>query len=208
MILDVVERIPSAERISYVSELVLTSDMDTLQSIATIINMIELGYGRLAANGEARDYIKVLTLDELCTIETLFADRIKAILHEHSLFDFSEWRMVYHLLNSFDPEYTSNYLREAFKENKNMLWFLGQYVTIWIGHIKTYEVQKEYTDHFTSEQILNAIDSCRRNGELFKFPEVLQHKCAAFFLNASDAPQYTNKISQADVEKVLAVWKS
>jgi len=49
--------------------------------------------------------------------------------------------MVYHLLNSFDPEYTRNYLKESFNDSKNVLWFLGQYITIWIGGRKTYEVQ-------------------------------------------------------------------
>lgn len=208
MILDIVDRIPVTERMSYISDLIISSDMDTLQSVATIINMIELGYGRLSANGQERNYSKVITLDELCEVETLFTGRIKKILKERSLFDFSEWRMVYHLLNSFDPEYTCNYLEKAFNDSKNVLWFLGQYITIWIGSGKTYEVQDEYTNHFTSEQVLNAIEACRQNGELFKFPEELQHKCAAFFLDASDILQYRDEISQDDVDNVVTKWKS
>lgn len=42
--------------------------MDALQSIATVINMLELGYGRLAAEGQERNYKKVITLDELITV--------------------------------------------------------------------------------------------------------------------------------------------
>lgn len=210
MMLDLIERVPDAERFTFISKLISNSDMDTLQSIAPVINRLELGYGRLAANGEEKNYKKVITLEELLEVETVFVVRVKEILKNNSLFDFSEWRMVYHLLNSFDPEYTNNYLQNSFVHDKNILWFLGLFVIIWNSAGKKYEIQKDYTNFFTPEQVLNAIDSCRQNGTFFDFPEELQRKCAAFFLAKSDNPQCNGESHQSDtdIEKLITAWKS
>ena len=208
MMLDLIERIPTKERVPFISTLISCSDMDALQSIATVINMLELGYGRLAAEGQERNYKKVITLDELITVETMFVDRVKEVLKTSSLFDFSEWRMVYHLLDSFDPEYTKSYLDSALIQDENVLWFLGHFVNVWTGTGKEYEIQKGYTDYFSTERVLNAIESCRKNGTFFRFPEELQHKCAAFSLAHSGSPDYGGGAYQDDTEKLIASWKS
>lgn len=208
MMLDLIERIPTKERVPFISTLISCSDMDALQSIATVINMLELGYGRLAAEGQERNYKKVITLDELITVETMFVDRVKEVLKTSSLFDFSEWRMVYHLLDSFDPEYTKSYLDSALIQDENVLWFLGHFVNVWTGTGKEYEIQKGYTDYFSTERVLNAIESCRKNGTFFRFPEELQHKCAAFSLAHSGSPDYSGGAYQDDTEKLIASWKS
>ena len=208
MILDLMEQVPAEGRVPFISELISNSDMDALQSIATVINMIELGYGRLAAEGQERNYKKVITLDELFTVETMFADRVKEILKTSSLFDFSEWRMVYHLLNSFDSEYTKSYLESALIQDENVLRFLSHFVNVWTGAGKEYEIQKGYTDHFSTERVLKAIDACRKDGGFFRLPEELQHKCAAFYLANSGNSEHNGGAYQDDTEKLIASWKS
>lgn len=208
MMLDLLERISTEERATFLSGLIASSDMDTLQSIASVTNMIELGYGRLAADGEERGYKKVITLDELLVIEAVFTDRVKEILKTKSLFDFSEWRMVYHLLNSFDPEYMKNYLENALLQDENVLWFLGRFVNVWTGVGKEYEIQKGYTEYFSTERVLNAIEVCRKNGTFFRFPEELQHKCVAFFLSNSGDSRYSGGAHQNDTGRIIAAWKA
>ena len=207
MMLDLMEQIPAEERVPFISELISSSDMDALQSIANVINMLELGYGRLAAEGQERNYKKVITLDELLSVEIMFSGRIKEILKNNSLFDFSEWRMVYHLLDSFDPEYTKSYLENALIQDENVLQFFGLFVNVWTGAGKEYEIQKGYTDYFSAERVLDSIESCRKNGAFFRFPEELQHKCAAFFLTNSGNPEFSNGAYQTDTEKLIATWK-
>lgn len=73
--------------------------------MATIISILGLGYERLAAENQEADYKKVITQEERVAMETVMIKRVKEILKANSLYDFSEWRMVYHLLNSFEPEY-------------------------------------------------------------------------------------------------------
>ncbi len=207
MILDLMEPIPKAERLSFISELISCSDMDALQSIANVINKIELGYGRLGAEGQERNYKKVITQDELTTVENIFTNQVKGILNNNSLFDFSVWHMIYHLLDSFDPEYTKSYLKDALTQDENILCFLDIFVDVWIGADKEYEIQKGYTDYCSTERVLNAIEVCKKSGTLFRLPEELQHKCVAFFLVNSRNSKFNDRARQTDTAKLLATWK-
>lgn len=207
MMLDIIERIPADERTVFISELIESADLDALQSIAVVINMVELGYGRLAAAGQERNYKKVVTLEELLSVEAAFTARVKRILETKSLFDFSQWGIVYFLLNSFDPEYTKAYLEKALASDENVLRFLARFVTTWTGSGTEYEVQKGYTDHFSADRVLGAIEACRKDGTFFSFSEELQHKCAAFFLANSDDPRYSGGAYQCDTEALIASWK-
>ncbi|MGI5906640.1 MAG: KAP family P-loop NTPase fold protein [Candidatus Pararuminococcus gallinarum] len=208
IMLDLMEQIPVEERVPFISDLISESKMDALPSIATVINMLELGYGRLAAEGQEKNYKKVITLNELVIVEAIFTKRIKEILKTRSLFDFSKWNIIYYLLNSFDPEYTKHYLDSVLTQDENILWFLGYFVTVWIGSGKEYEIQEGYADFFSTERVFRAIEVCRKNGVFFKFPEELQHKCAAFFLCNSESLEHGTRAYEHDTEKIIASWKS
>ena len=208
MILDLIERVPSEERVKFISELISNADSDGLQSIAPVINIIELSYGRLTASGQERNYKKVITLDELLLVENVFTARVKEILETNSLFSFSQWRIVYLLLSAFDPEYTKAYLEKALAADENVLRFLARFVTVCIGSGTQYEIQKGYTDYFSADRVLNAMESCRKDGTFFNFPEELQHKCAAFFLANSGDPCYISGAYQDDTERVIALWQA
>ena len=208
MMLDILEQIPAEVRAGFISELISDLDLDGLQSVANVINMIELSYGRLAAAGTERNYKKVITLDELLTTEEVFTARIKEILRTNSLFAFSKWRMVHYLLDCFDPEYMAEYLKTALAADENILRFLECFVTAWTGSGIEYEIQQEYAKHFSSDRVIKAIETCREDGTLFSFPEELQHKCAAFFLSTTRKSDYGNRVDQCDTEKVVASWNA
>lgn len=72
---------------------------------------------------------------------------------------------------------------------------------------KEYEVQDAYTEYFSVERALKAIESCRKDGTFFTFPEELQHKCAAFFLVNSGNPDYGRGVHQNDTENLISSWK-
>ena len=207
MMLDVIERIPSADRLAFFTVLISDASLDARPSIAVVINLLELAYGRLAANGQIRDYKRVLTLEELLSVEQAFTSRIKKLLATNSLFDFYDWRMVYHLLDSFDHDYVSDYLEKAFKQDENVLHFLGYFITIWIGSGREYEVKKGYLDFFSTERVLTAIESCRQSGAFFKLTEDLQFKCAAFCIAHSEDQEKRLGIYQDDVEALIRSWK-
>ena len=124
-----------------------------------------------------------------------------------SLFDFPEWRMVYHLLNSFDPEYTKHYLESSLTQDTNILRFLRLFVTIWTGSGTEYEIQNGYDEYFSTERALSAIETCKKNRTILELPEELQHICAAFFLANSGNPECGNHIYQHATEKLISSWR-
>ena len=207
MMLDVIERIPSADRLAFFTDLISDASLDALPSIAVVINLLELAYGRLAANGQIRDYKRVISLDELLSVEKVFTNRIKKLLATNSLFDFYDWRMVYHLLDSFDHEYVSDYLKDAFIQDVNVLHFLGNYVTIWVGSGREYEIKKGYLEFFSTERVQTAIEACRQSGVFFNLAEDLQFKCAAFCIAHSEDQEKRLGIYQDDVEALIRSWK-
>ena len=125
----------------------------------------------------------------------------------NSLFDFPEWRMVYHLLNSFDPEYTKHYLESSLTQDTNILRFLRLFVTIWTGSGTEYEIQNGYDEYFSTERALSAIETCKKNRTILELPEELQHICAAFFLANSGNPECGNHIYQHATEKLISSWR-
>jgi len=207
MMLDLTERIPGQERLAFLSEFIAGADKESMPPVARVINRIELGYGRLAAEGKARDeYKKVITEEELLMLEGRFAQRIKQILEYTSLFDFSEWRMIHHLMESFDPEFMNDYLNRAFSEDENILKFLDSFVVPWIGTGTRYEVERTYTKYFTLDRVFEAIVNCQKNGVFFELPEEVQRKCAAFFMIESGEAKV--EVSQDDADQAIASWKA
>lgn len=210
MMLDLIERIPPKDRVPFISKFI-SSDKDAFQSMATIISILGLGYERLAAENQEADYKKVITQEERVAMETVIIKRVKEILKANSLYDFSEWRMVYHLLNSFEPEYAKSYLKNVLIHDENALWFLGSFINVSTDVSrkmeKEYEVHNADTEYFSVEQSLKAIESCRKDDTFFKFPKELQHKCAAFFLVNSGNPNYGRRVHQNDTENLISSWK-
>ena len=207
MVLDLIAQIPETDRLSFLQECISVADSDVLQAIAIVINMLELAYGRLSANGNERGYNKIITLDELIVLERTFSDRTKQILDELSMFDFAEWRMVYHLLENFDPEFTSSYLDAALCDDANVLKFFSQFVNSWHGAGVEYEIQNQYTERFTAARILEAIKNCREKGQFFNLPLDVQNKAGAFYLSQSGDATYSRGAYQTDVDALIDSWK-
>lgn len=207
IIIELLDKLPSNERYLFLCNSIEKASLDALQVLAGLINTLELAYGRLAADGTERDYKKIITLDELLQIETTFCNKGKSMLENNSLFDFNDWRMVYHLLECFDEEYTKQYLENAFKEDTNILKYLNITVSRWIGTGTSYQIMDKYTKYLTKEQITEAVYRQKQTGVLFKLPEEVQNNCAAFFLGTSGNTSSAEHISQKSVDDLLDAWR-
>lgn len=204
---DLIDRLPSTERIDFIYGVIKSASLNSLQVCASIINMLELGYGRLAANGTERNFKKIITLEELIELETVFCHKVKEILRSTSLFDFNNWRIVYYLLECFDPDFAKAYLKDSLENNQNILKYLDNSVTAWTGSGTEYEITDEYLKFLTKERVLEAIQTQAKEGALFTLPARIQNKCGAFFLNAVGKQRYTGHVSQEDVNDLLASWQ-
>ena len=69
MIIDLLDVLEKPNRLPLLENEINTANLFSLPAIASVINMLELGYGRLAANGEQRGYKKVVSEEELAQLE-------------------------------------------------------------------------------------------------------------------------------------------
>lgn len=205
--LDLIDVVNSEERYSFLSELLQNAEIFSIAALADIINMVELAYGRLGAEGRLHNYTKPITLDELIQIESVFTNRVKELLQEHEMFDFMDWQIVFYLLECYDSEYAKSYLTKAFVDDANIVKYLECSVGIWIGGLTKYEIKEEYKKYLTVDQILKAIQSTRDSGSLFAMPEKIQNICGAFFLWATEENSSPDEISQITVNQLLDTWK-
>lgn len=181
---------------------------ESIAIIAEIINEIELSFGRLAANGIEKSDKKIVSLEDLEVLEKLFINNIKSFLNFCSLFEIDSYRMVKYLLESFDPVYANEYITNQLKDNLNKLKLLDDCISDWRGNDVSYEIHKSYQEYLTQDEILDAIKTERSNGNIYDLPEITQHRCAAFYLDAEGEFPRGEHIPRKKVEELLEEWKA
>lgn len=207
MVIDLLDIIDHADRFQFISDIISDADLSVLQSVASVINMIELAYGRLTANSEERNYAKVITLEELEKIEVAFVEKLKQVLTEHSIFDFDEWRLICHLMECFAPDFMRTHMENELKNNSCIVKYLIDSVTVWTGSGKEYEVSDSYKKYLTEKCVLQAIESLKQSGELFTMSEDIQRRCCAFYIySVGGEKNHRGYISENTVNELLSKW--
>lgn len=207
MLLKLIDKLPLEERMEFIRDCLNDATINSISSLASFINMIELGYGRLAANGEEKDYKKIITIEELTQLEKVFCERIKDLLSTVSLFVCIHWEIVSYILECLEPEYFKEYLENVLSNDENVLRYIDSSVTTWTGSDIEYEIKDQYKKYLTEERIIEAIQSQIKTGVMFTLPENIQRKCGAFFLHVDDKVNYRGHISQVDVDELFTKWK-
>lgn len=206
MVFDLAEKIPEEERLCYFEGWFDKASAEEVVTLAAILNMMELGFGRVGSERVRSEYKQLLTLEELMKLEQAFCMKAKVVLEQIGLFALSEWRIVYRLLKYFVPEYVEQYLRKALEVDQNIIRYLRNSVSTWTGTEISYEINENYAEYLTKERVLEAIQSMSRSGRLFDLPRELQEVSAAFYLNSIGKTNYRDRISQEDVQKQLEEW--
>lgn len=207
VIVDLIEKIPENGRKKLICDIIESSNLNSLSTCADVINKIELGYGRLAAKGDKRDYKKIITLDELLEVEKVFSNRVQELIKNDSIFSSEDWRMVYYLMEYFEPEYMGEYMAKELKDDQNVLIYFASSVGIWTGSGTRYEIRRDYEKYLKEKDILNAIHSQRKNGKFFLLSPQVQDCCAAFYLYKNEKWDYEGRVTQEDVDELIASWK-
>ena len=203
LVYSLIKKLDVLQRGEYILNLIKKALCFNLEPLAQIINMIELGFGRLAANGQERtEYGKIISIEELEKVEKEYASQCRIVFSQTSLFDLRSWRMIYHLWRSFDDKYVASYLIEKFKDDENVVKYLDDLVGEWSGNGISYEVGKKEDEYITRDRILLSIKNLIENKKLFDLPENLQRKAAAYYLSDKQEVGYRGEVSQ----KVADNW--
>lgn len=193
----------------FIKEQIHGASPENLEMLAVLINIIELAYGRLAADGAERtEYDKIVSLEQLEEIESVFTARCKAIFDSITIFDCPKWRMVYHLLKSFDNEYAESHMHKNLKNDVNIMKWLVEITSEFIGSGVSYEIRKPPYEYLEAEDILKAINNVRNTKVLFELDEDVQCRAAAFYLNSQGQRTVMDHISQKEAKELLEKWKA
>lgn len=204
-----IDKIELPRRKEFFISAVESMNENNMSVYAHIINILELAYGRLAANGEEHNgYYKWLTLNELEEVEHKFTLCSKEILKENNLLELEQWRIVYHLLTNYDNAYIEEYMEQALKNHKNVARFLLLYTNEWVGGNIQYEIRKPVFKYIDTSKIMNAIDSLVATKELFDLDNEIQERVAAFYLYENGKRGYEGNISQQMALDQLDKWKN
>jgi hypothetical protein len=196
---DILNSVSAPERSSFFIQALCSSSNIALEAFAELINMVELAYGRLAAEGVERTEIeKSFSLPELEIIEKAFVERCKFILTDNNLIELPKWRMTLHLLKAFDITYANEYMTEAIKDDKNVVIYIFDISSSWIGSGVSYEIKNAPYDYVTPERIIEAIDNMIASGDLFALDQDAQERAAAFYLKILGKVSYDGHITQKD----------
>lgn len=206
LIVDLLKNFDLQQKMELLTEAISCSTLYTMSTVATILNKIELGYGRFAAKGKETAEYKIIPLDNLIQLENAFIQKAETMLETNSLFDFVYWERIGFLLECYDPEFLKQYYAEAFHDSKNIAMYCASSVSEWTGSGTEYEVKDDYKKYLTDHQIMQAIESLRISGDLFSLPSIVQNKCAAFSLFFEGMKNYHGNISLAEVNDLLQAW--
>lgn len=200
-------RIPDQERFSLISELTMSADDEMFSLVANVLNTTELAFGRLAAEGNPRDIIKILTLEELLQWEQIFVNRAKHLLKAKSLFEFSNCGLILHLLEHYDQPYITEYMLQELTSPLNTIKYLAHTIAEWTGEGIEYEVRDTYQKYINEQQIIDAITYCRKDLSLFSTDTHTQLMCAVFLLFHEKNLSDTRHVSDEKARRLLTQWK-
>ncbi len=206
--IEVLEQVSESERSNIILSLIKRSDFNNISSVASFINMLELGYGRYAGKGEEREYYQVVSLEEVLKIEKAFIAKLKIILETTNIFDINAWRMPLFLLECFDADFANEYLNQKLSEDKNIVIYISSSIAAWrSGRVVHYELQDEYSKYLTKDRIIQAISNQAKTKEIFKLEEEQLKKCGAFYLLATEENKYHNRIGESEINTIINEWK-
>lgn len=201
------EKILIDDRKQYFVDTINAATCNQLSSSAEVINILELAHGRLSANGQERsDFAKILNLEDLLEIESIFSNRTKELLKEKSLFLFKQWGIILHLMENFDSDFITEYVSSELLNDENVLRYIESSVSRWVGRGVTYEINNDYKKYLTKERVLEAIENQKDNGNLFSLPLRAQFASVAFYLYENESKKGHHEISQETIDETLVQW--
>lgn len=205
---DLFDIIDKDVRFKTLNDIIACMPVNNIDGIAHFLNMIELAYGRLAANGQERSEIKkIITLDELKKLEKAFIERCATTLQNESLFSSPSWKMAYYLINSYDKNFSNELMKKELLDDVNVVKFILYFVGQWEGDEISYEIRTPI-DYLSNEQVLSSISNLRQDKRLFSLDKEYQYGAGAFFIAIKNNGRISEHIPQKEIVQLLSEWRN
>ena len=181
-------------------------DKNGLAEMARIINSIELSYGRLAGNSENKGR-QIISLEHLKELEKIYVEKIRSITSSGLISDIKRFGIVFYLWECFDEEGVSEYLKNLFESEVNILKFICSIASEWQGTdgIRWDFSVKNYQKYISQDRIYNIIQNFDKN-KLYKFTDIEKIKLASFVMNyQKNEMDYVN---EQEAKKLVNQWET
>ena len=199
-------KIDANNRVPLINMLLEDMTIKNAEGMASFINMIELAYGRLAANGiENKEYEKIISINDLEAIEKRYLDRCSALFQSNSIFNADNWRMTIYLLKSFDKNYVDQLIEKELLSDENVIKFLKSFINEWRGGGIHYEIVS-HLEYITEDRVLSAIKNLKENGALYAMNLDDQCRAMASYMFFTGEYNTNQHIAKSETEKELAKW--
>lgn len=172
-------------------------DKSTIGIISKLLNMIELSYGRLAANGEKRNDCESLVSEKhLLEFERLYIDSVKMLATNVDLFELNNSNLILFLLERLDEKGFEQYVHNRINDNIGILKYLHTLAIKGTANdgSNIWEYPKELPNFLTESRIKTAYVQSLKNGDFWRLPNDMQLSIIAFELWLTDQKDWTGNI--------------
>ena len=175
----------SDERFSIFDKIIKRADFMTLESIASEINRVELGYGRLAGK-DKKEKNQIITIEHLKMVEVMYVKRIKELIAlKVDIFQSDKLQGIVYLWKSFEYESYREYFGEILKEPKNIIRFIVRMASEWNGARgrKWRFSENDYNEFVSKEHITDIINKYFDGDIEVNISDEEERKLASYILN-------------------------
>lgn len=205
MIRDLLEKLPTENRMPLLKEIIKNASINSLQTFASFLNTTELAFGKFSEEGEDRDIKKTILPEQLPELESLFICRVKELweIGENPLL-WSNGHQVIYLMEKLDEDFTRDYMKRLLTSDENILRYIDYSVSKWTGSGIMYEVKDTYKVYLSEEDCAGAFERMSEDGSLYALPAEIQEKAAALYLAVTEPQKYKSReIYPRDIQALL-----
>lgn len=211
MIRDLMNKFNSEEECyRYVQTIMLDADWKKLKSIANFINTTELAYGRLAANGEPRDFIKLVSEEQLNKLEQQFCEYVKSNAEKFDILSDDQGQYVFGLMLQLDKSWVDAFMDDILQDDIKALKYLRCYTSLgYSSNGEQYKVPDDFSKLYISEdQARTAAERLKANtNELASLPLAVKTMIAVFELLPRERNHIIDYLPKSQVDNLVDSWE-
>lgn len=193
------------DRYTLLIEVIQKTDFRSIQMVSQFINMLELAFGRLAANGAENGGAKVISIEQLEECEKKLVKQFEHISKENNLLEMKYGRMVLYLYEALDSESYLNYMMRCLTNDVNKLLFVSFSSEKWTSGAGVSWGKNESYKKLVSDEIFEqAFEKCLDNKSFWMIEPDAQHRIVAMLLLKENSVDWDGHVSDKNVERKLS----
>ena len=190
------------ERYLLLKYVMQNTDFKSIQMIALFMNILELAFGRLSANGTENGGEKVISLEHLEMCEKELLKNIEKISKEYNLLEMKYSKMILHLYESFDSDGYQSYMSGCLKSDLNKLKFVALSAERWTsGSVVSWGRNEEYKKLVNDEVFEKAYENCLENNSIWSLEKDELHRIVALLMWKEDVVDWDGHVLDKNVER-------